>query len=173
MPHNQAINVLKDQLYSLLSKKASVDLGSLLILERCFLSLLISKRYSLNSSQAWEDFITPLAAIALADCLSESVVHLKYSSGPCRLSGTRLDEVICRMDDILIYRRNQMEHDGRVRAVLFRLQEAGLTLTIDKCELSQGRIKFQGHIVDTDGVHANPEKARAIAQFPVPSNITE
>lgn len=51
-----------------------------------------------------------------------------------------------------------MEHDGRVRAVLFRLQEAGLTLNIEKCELSQGRIKFLGHIVDTHGVHADPER---------------
>ena len=33
-----------------------------------------------------------------------------------------LDWVICRMDDILIHGRNQIEHDVRVRAVLLRLQ---------------------------------------------------
>ena len=63
-----------------------------------------------------------------------------------------LDGVICRMDDILIHGRNQMEHDVRVWAVLFRLQEAGLTLNEQKCEFSQGRIKFLGHNVDAEGV---------------------
>ena len=84
-----------------------------------------------------------------------------------------LDGVICRMDDILIHGRNQIEHDVRVRAVLFRLQKAGLTLNIQKCEFSQGRLKFLGHIVDAQGVHADPEKTNAIGQFPTPKNVTE
>ncbi|KAL9985670.1 hypothetical protein ACROYT_G008096 [Oculina patagonica] len=84
-----------------------------------------------------------------------------------------LDGVICRMDDILIHGRNQIEHDVRVRAVLFRLQKAGLTLNIQKCEFSQGRLKFLGHIVDAQGVNADPEKTNAIGQFPTPKNVTE
>ena len=84
-----------------------------------------------------------------------------------------LDGVICRMDDILIHGRNQIEHDVRCRAVLFRLQKAGLTLNIQKCEFSQGRLKFLGHIVDAQGVHADPEKTNAIGQFPTPKNVTE
>ena len=84
-----------------------------------------------------------------------------------------LDGVICRMDDILIHGRHQAEHDERIRAVLHRLQKVGLTLNNQKCEFSKGRIKFLGHIVDAQGVHADPEKTKAIAQFPVPSNVTE
>jgi len=48
-----------------------------------------------------------------------------------------LDGVICWMDDILIHGRNRMEHDARVRAVLFRLRRAGLTLNIQKCEFAR------------------------------------
>ena len=77
------------------------------------------------------------------------------------------------MDDILIHGRNQIEHDVRLRAVLLRLQEARLTLNVQKCEFSQGRMRFLGHIVDAQGVHADPEKTRAIAQFPAPSTATE
>ena len=58
-----------------------------------------------------------------------------------------LDRVICWMDDILIHSRNEVEHDTRVWAVLFRLQKAGLTLNIQKCEFSQGRIKFLGTLL--------------------------
>lgn len=85
-----------------------------------------------------------------------------------------LDGVICWMDDILIHGRNHMEHDARVRAVLFHLQRAGLTLNIQKCEFSQKSFKFLGHIVDAQGVHADPEKRRAIGHyFPTPSTVTE
>ena len=66
-----------------------------------------------------------------------------------------------------------MEHDARVRAVLFRLQRAGLTLNIQKCEFSQGRLKFLGHIVDAQGVHADPEKTHAIRHFPAPTTVIE
>ena len=84
-----------------------------------------------------------------------------------------LDGVICRMDDILIHGRNHMEHDARVRAVLFRRQRAGLTLNIQKCEFSQGRLEFLGHIVDAQGVHADPEKTHAIGHFPTSTTVTE
>ena len=77
------------------------------------------------------------------------------------------------MDDILIHGRNQIEHDVRLQAVLLRLQEARLALNVQKCEFSQGRMRFLGHIVDAQGVHADPEKTRAIAQFPAPSTATE
>ncbi|XP_015748886.1 PREDICTED: uncharacterized protein K02A2.6-like [Acropora digitifera] len=84
-----------------------------------------------------------------------------------------LDGVICRMDDILIHGRNHVQHDARVRAVLLCLQRAGLTLNIQKCEFLQGRLKFLGHIVDAQGVHADPEKTRAIGHFPTPTTVTE
>ena len=79
-----------------------------------------------------------------------------------------LDGVICRMDDILIHGRNQIEHDVRVQAVLFHLH-----LNIQKCEFSLGRLKFLEHIVNAQGVHADPEKTNAIGQFPAPKNVTE
>jgi len=68
-----------------------------------------------------------------------------------------LDGVMYRIDDIIIHGRNLMEHDTRVRAVLFRFQKAGLTWKILKCEFSQGRLKFLGNIVHA---HADPEKTR-------------
>ena len=83
-----------------------------------------------------------------------------------------LDGVICHMDDVLIHGQNQKEHDTRVRAVLQRLQVAGLTLN-DKCEFSQQRVKFLGHIIDETGVRVDPNKTRAIREFPAPRNVKE
>lgn len=85
-----------------------------------------------------------------------------------------LDGVICQMDDILIHGRNHTEHDARAQAVFFFcLQRAGLTLNIQKCEFLQGNLKFLGHIVDAQGIHADPEKSHAIGHFPTPTTVTE
>ena len=78
-----------------------------------------------------------------------------------------LKGVICHMDDILVHGATQAEHDQRVRAVLQRLQTARLTLN-DKCEFSKITIKFLGHVIDANGLHADQCKTSAIAEFPVP-----
>ena len=55
---------------------------------------------------------------------------------------------LCQMDDVLIHGADQSEHDGRVRAVLHRLEEAGLTLN-EKCEFSRSSIRFLADIIDS------------------------
>ena len=59
-----------------------------------------------------------------------------------------------------------------MRAVLSRLREAGLTLN-EKCEFSKGFVRFLGHIIDGQGIHANPQKVDAILNFPAPANVPE
>ena len=44
--------------------------------------------------------------------------------------------VLCLMDDILIFGKDQKEHDTRLTAALERIQAAGVILNKDKCELS-------------------------------------
>ena len=75
------------------------------------------------------------------------------------------------MDDILVHGIDLSVHDRRLRAVLHRLQEAGLTLS-DKCEFSKSSIRFLAHIIDGSGLHVDPLKTSAIAQFPEPSDVT-
>lgn len=82
-----------------------------------------------------------------------------------------LEGTICQMDYDLIHGVDQPEHNRRARAVLHRLQEAGLTLN-DKCEFSKPSIRFMAYIIDGYGIHADPQKTTAIAQFPDPSDIT-
>ena len=84
-----------------------------------------------------------------------------------------LDGVICHMDDVLVHAATQTEHDIRVRAVLQRLQEAGITLNQEKCAFSQHSVKFLGHFIDDTGVKVDPSKTRAIGDFPAPRNVKE
>ena len=48
-----------------------------------------------------------------------------------------------------------------------------MTLNSDKYEVSKTQLKFLGHIIDQNGVKADPAKTEAIIQMPVPQNVTE
>ena len=83
-----------------------------------------------------------------------------------------MEGIICHMDDILIHAPDTESHDKRVRIVMQKLQKAGLTLN-DKCEFSKDSVKFLGHIIDGKGIHIDPEKVKAINNYPQPTNVTE
>jgi len=84
-----------------------------------------------------------------------------------------LKGVVCQMDDILIFGNNQKEHDENLEQVLTRLVEAGITLNPEKCQFDQSSIKFLGHVIDGEGIHADPEKTKAILEFATPTNKKE
>ena len=46
------------------------------------------------------------------------------------------------MDDILIFGKDQKEHDTRLTATLEKIQAAGLTLNIDECEFNKTLLTF-------------------------------
>ena len=87
------------------------------------------------------------------------------------LSG--LSGAVCLIDDILVYGSTQKEHDERLRAVLTRISNAGLTLRKEKCEFNKTSIKFLGQLVDEEGVKPDPDKVIAIREMKQPKNITE
>ena len=73
------------------------------------------------------------------------------------------------MDDVLVFGQDQEEHDKRFEAVLYRIQ----SLNPSKCEFSKNQIKFLGHIVNQNGVQADPAKTLAVLELPPPSNVKE
>ena len=72
----------------------------------------------------------------------------------CRMSETMsgLGGVVCMMDDILIHGKTQGEHDERLQKVLQRLQEARVTLNLEKCQFATKSVKFLGHVIDSSGI---------------------
>ena len=84
-----------------------------------------------------------------------------------------VDGVICQMDDILVHEADQEEHHRRLRATLHCLQEAGITLNLEKCQFFKTSVKFLGTIIDEQGIHADPTKTKAISEFPPPQNVKD
>ena len=84
-----------------------------------------------------------------------------------------MENVICHMDDILVHGADRGSHDKTLRQVLRRLEEAGLTLNEEKCEIGRTPVKVLGHIIDGDGVSPDPTKVMVIQNFPSPTNKSE
>ena len=61
---------------------------------------------------------------------------------------SQLDGVLCLMDDVLVFGKDQTEHDKRLKAVLHKIETAGVTLNPSKCEFRRRQLIFLGHVVD-------------------------
>jgi len=101
------------------------------------------------------------------------------SSGP-ELFQRRMEEileglegVVVEIDDILVYGENQHEHDLRLHAVLQRLVKAGVTLNGPKCEFSKEKLLYLAHILDGNGITADPRKVNAIQEMEEPKDVPE
>ena len=81
--------------------------------------------------------------------------------------------VLCHVDDILVFGATLSEHDDRLWAVLERIKDAGITLNAEKCQFSQTRIIFLGHVIDHHGISPDPQKTAAISAMKPPSSVTE
>lgn len=84
-----------------------------------------------------------------------------------------LQGVVCHMDDVLVWGRTQEEHDGRLHTVLERMQKAGITLNVEKCDLSKQVVTFLGHVISNSGISPDPRKTEAVTKMVEPSNVSE
>ena len=84
-----------------------------------------------------------------------------------------INNVIIYQDDILVFSSSIEEHNITLDTVLTTLKETGIKLNTSKCAFLVDKVDYLGYVFDTDGVHPNPEKVRAIIDAPSPINIKQ
>ena len=89
------------------------------------------------------------------------------------MAGLNYKICLVYLDDIILMSRDVGEHCERLVMILDRLRASGLKLKPSKCRLLQKRISFLGHVVTGDGIQTDPEKVRAVVQWPTPVSVTE
>jgi hypothetical protein len=72
------------------------------------------------------------------------------------------------IDDLLIVSQTFEEHLRHLELVLQRLQDAGMTVNLEKFAFLQQEVHFLGHVLSRSGVSTHPAKVEAIQKFPVP-----
>ena len=87
------------------------------------------------------------------------------------LMGMQGREVFVYLDDIVVYAKTLTKHNEKCRKVFDRLRKAKLLLQPDKCEFLKREVVYLGHIISKDGVKPNPEKVKAVREFPRPRNL--
>lgn len=87
------------------------------------------------------------------------------------LSG--LDGVKVIVDDVLIYGKDDAEHDQHLSAALRKIHDSGLKLNRDKCEFRKTKIEYFGHTISEDGIQPNADRVAAIRNMAPPTNVTE
>ena len=78
--------------------------------------------------------------------------------------------ILVYLDEILIFSRRVEEHWDHLRRALQRLREARLFGRLHKFEFLKSRIDYLGFKASDRGVHASPDKVKAIAEWPRPQS---
>ena len=60
--------------------------------------------------------------------------------------------VVVFIDDILVYFKNEQEHEQHLRIVLQTLREKQLYAKLNKCDFWLKEVSFLGHIVFVEGI---------------------
>ena len=70
--------------------------------------------------------------------------------------------VMVFIDDILIYSKNEAEHEQHLRIVLQHLRDHKLYAKFSKCEFWLDTVKFLGHTISREGISVDPSKVQEV-----------
>ena len=81
--------------------------------------------------------------------------------------------VFCYLDNIIIVTKNLQEHLKNLEIVLEKINQAGLTINLEKCEFGCSEVKYLGFIVNEKGLLMDEDKIKPILECPTPKNMTQ
>ena len=79
--------------------------------------------------------------------------------------------ILVYLDDILIFSRSIGEHWDHLNIALERLHRAKLYGRLHKCEFLKDKVDYLGFEVSKEGIHASPEKLKAVLDWPRPQSV--
>nr|GFA44345.1 reverse transcriptase domain-containing protein [Tanacetum cinerariifolium] len=66
------------------------------------------------------------------------------------------------IDDILIYSKDEKEHEEHLKAILELLKKEELYAKFSKCEFWIPKVQFLGHVIDSQGIHMDLAKIESL-----------
>ena len=89
------------------------------------------------------------------------------------LGGMQWESCMIYLDDIIVFGRSFQEHNRRLQEVFKKLRTAGLKMKPQKCQFLRKELRYLCHIVSPDGIRTDPEKTKAVKEWPTPSSAEE
>jgi hypothetical protein len=81
--------------------------------------------------------------------------------------------VVVFIDDILVYSRNEKEHEGHLHLVLQKLRDHKLYAKLSKCEFWLKQVAFLGHVVSKGGISVDPSKVQDVLSWKTPTSVSD
>ena len=81
--------------------------------------------------------------------------------------------VVVFIYDILVYSRDEQEHEQHLKIVLQTLREKRLYAKLSKCDFLLKEVSFLCHIVSVEGIRVDPTKIEAVVNWKPPRSVTE
>ena len=77
------------------------------------------------------------------------------------------------IDDILVYSKDQEDHDTYLWVALETLRNEPLYAKLSKCEFWLREVSFLGHVISEEGIRVDPRKIEVIIEWKPPRSGTE
>ena len=81
--------------------------------------------------------------------------------------------VVVFIDDILVYSRDEQEHEQHLKIVLQTLRKKKLYAKLRKCDFWLKEVSFLAYIMSTEGIRVDPTKISAVVNWKPPQSVTE
>jgi hypothetical protein len=104
--------------------------------------------------------------------LTNAPAHLMYLMNSIFM--TELHKfVVVFIDDILVYSKNEEEHEQHLRIILQRLRGHQLYAKFSKCAFWLKEVPFLGHVISTKGIRVDPSKVQVVLDWKSPRSVTQ
>jgi hypothetical protein len=81
--------------------------------------------------------------------------------------------IVVFIDDILVYSRNEGEHEGHLRLVLQKLRDHKLYAKLSKCGFWLKQVTFLGHVLSKGGISMDPSKDQDVLSWKAPTSVSD
>ena len=83
-----------------------------------------------------------------------------------------LEGVFVYLDDIMVF-SEEATHDLKLEAIFKHLEDAGLSISLNKCKFLKKKIDYLRYEVSEAGIRPLSKKVEAIKKFPIPTKQKE
>lgn len=86
------------------------------------------------------------------------------------LKGQNFKNLLCYVDDVIIFSKSFEEHLKHLKEVFYRLDNADLRLHPEKCKFAMPKVLYLGHFISEKGVEVDSSKIEIITKYPQPTS---
>lgn len=89
------------------------------------------------------------------------------------LGGQLSESTLVYLDDVILFSVDFTAHLQHLEEVFWSLQQYGLKLRPEKCQLFKKEVKFLGHCISSKGVSPDPDTVSAVQEWQPPRTVRQ